>query len=82
MYWLHKINKTSLTTRFNVTSIHFNEKPFFEEIFEISKMASNTVNVLFPRKGFFYSSCIKFWFVQNCFTIANKKNKFNVKKKE
>ena len=80
MYWLPKMHKTPIGTRFIVASKNYSIKPLSDTISKIFRMIFNTVQSL-HNKRLFYSSCKKFWVVQNSFPVLSKLNKITVKKK-
>ena len=80
MYWLPKIHKTPVVTRFIVSSYYCSTNPLSDTISKNFKMIFNTAES-FHKKGFFYLGCKKFWVVQNSFPIATMLNRINVKKK-
>ena len=79
MYWLPKMHKTPIGARYIVASKHCSNKPLAKVVSKVFKMIFNHVES-FHKKSFFYSSCKKFWVVQNSFPIIEKLNKINAKK--
>ena len=69
MYWLPKMHKTLIGVRFIVASKNYSAKPLSDTISKIFKLIFNTLEN-FHNKSFFYSSCKKFWVVQNSFPIV------------
>ena len=80
MYWLPKMHKTPVGTRFIVASYYCSTNPLSDIISKIFIMVFNTVES-FHSKILFYSGCKKLWVVLNSFLIGTKLNKINVKKK-
>ena len=56
MYWLGKMDKTSICARFIVAPKNAAFKPLSDTISKISKMIFSTVESLL-NKSFFYSGC-------------------------
>ena len=74
MYWLPKIHKTSIGSKFIVASKTCNIAS------KVFKMVYNH-GENFHNKSPFYSNFKKIWFVKNSFPIANILNKINARKK-
>lgn len=74
------MHKTLIGVKYNVASRSCCTKAISYTISKIFKMTfSYADNIIMKR--FFYSSCKKFWLVQNSFPIFTKLNKIEVEKK-
>ena len=80
MYWLPKMRKTRIGSRFIVASKNCNTKPLSDTIPKIFNLIFNIVES-FRNKSFFYQGCKKFWDVQNYFPIVTNLIKISVNKK-
>jgi len=80
MYWMPKMHKSPVGTRFIIASKHCSSKP-------ISKSVSNAFNLIskqvenFHKKSKFLSNYNKFWVLKNADPIIKAINKINGKKR-
>ena len=79
MYWIPKLHKTPIGSRFIVASRKCATKPITEVVSRIFKMIFAHIES-FHNKSLFYSNYKKFWVVQNSFPIINKLDKINSKR--
>ena len=79
MYWMPKMHKNPIGSRFIVASKICSTKKLSADVSKIFKLFFNQVRN-FHDKSKFYSSYNKFWVVDNSSSILSKINKCNVKK--
>ena len=79
MYWIPKLHKTPIGSRFIVASNTCATKPITEVTSRIFKMIFAHIES-FHNKSLFYSNYKKFWVVQNSFPIVEKVDKINLKR--
>ena len=78
MYWLPKMHKTPIGTRFIIASKNCSTKPLSGIISNAFKLIFDSVNS-FHNKNRYYSNLNKFWVVQNSLPIIKKLDKINLK---
>ena len=79
MYWIPKLHKSPIGSRFIVASSSCATKPITEVVSRVFKMVFAHIES-FHNKSLFYSNYKKFWVVQNSFPIIEKLDKINAKK--
>ena len=78
MYWIPKMHKSPIGSRFIIASKKCSNKPLSEAVSNIFKMIFAHVRS-FNNKSRFYSGFNKFWVVENSFPVIEKLNHINVK---
>ena len=76
MYWIPKMHKSPIGSRFIIASKKCSNKPITEAVSNIFKMIFAHVRS-FHNKSRFYSGFHKFWVVENSFPVVEKLNKIN-----
>ena len=76
MYWIPKLHKNPIGSRFIVASSKCATKPVTSVISNVFKMIFAHIES-FHNKSLFYSNYKKFWVVQNSFPIIEKLDKLN-----
>ena len=79
MYWMPKLHKNPIGSRFIIASKKCSTKPLSTVISRVFKMIFAHVES-FHKKSHFYSSFKKFWVVQNSFPVLKKLDQINMKK--
>ena len=79
MYWIPKMHKNPIGTRFIVASSKCSTKPLSKGVSRAFKLIFDQIQN-FHEKSTFYSNYKKFWVVENSFPIIQKLNKINEKK--
>ena len=78
MYWIPKMHKNPVGTRFIVASSKCSTKPLSKAVSKAFKLIFNQMQN-FHDKSKFYSNYKKFWVIENSFPIVEKLNKVNLK---
>ena len=79
MYWMPKLHKNPVGSRFIVASKSCSTKPLTSVVSRVFKMIFAHIES-FHANSFFYSNFKKFWVVQNSFPILEKLDKINKRK--
>ena len=79
MYWIPKLHKNPIGSRFIVASSRCPTKPITEVVSRVFKMIFAHIES-FHKKSLFYLNYKRFWVVQNSFPIIEKLDKINAKR--
>ena len=80
MYWIPKMHKAPIGSRFIVASKDCCNKPLTKVVSRVFKMIFKHVES-FHKRSLFYTNYNKFWVVENSFPIIEKLNIINTRKK-
>ena len=80
MYWIPKMHKNPVDSRFIVASAKCSTKPLSKAVSTVFKLIFKQIQN-FHDKSTFYSRYNKFWVIENSSPVINKLDKINVKKR-